>query len=166
MTPAKLLLYLLLNWYGVTIENPVEKINKQISRDLMLGIHPPPAADSIVHCFQYSELLRVRIDKNSHANSFNVSDGSSEWMKGEVKRMLGKGRFSIVKIDSIARKYKIRNIDLVIPVIIESDDFPCGEEKKQRRIPKDFYKFNGQLLNGNISFGNEVIIWIPTIRIF
>lgn len=166
MCAINLLLYLFLNLPGLTTENPVEKINKQISRDIMLGIHPPPAADSIVHCFHYSELLRVRIDKNSHAADFSVSDGSSEWMRGEVKRILNKGKFSISKIDSITKKHKIRNIDLVIPVIVESDDFPCGEEKKQKKIPKDFYKFNGQLLKGNISFSEEVIVWIPTMRIF
>lgn len=160
------LIFLSLFQAGLFSTEPMEAVHKILSRDIQLGTGRPPIADSVINCFHFTDLIKVRIDRNSKVSGIKVSDGSSEWMKKEIKKMLTKKYFRLEKLDSVLLKNKIKGVELVIPIIVESEDFPCGTEKKERRVQPNYYNFGGQPLKGNMIFMKEIQIVCSTILVF
>ena len=149
-------------------ENKIDSLKdfqKQLANNIERFLPTPPEIYSGDTCFYFSELLKVQIDKFAKVISIDLSDSSPEWLKKDITELKKKKRINYLKLDSIASKSSLRNCILIFPIIIESDDFPCGEGRKKRSYNENYFHFEGKSLKGNIIFGEQIRI-VYTTRYF
>ncbi len=138
----------------------LENFQKQLGVNINIYMGPPPDMDSSKRCYHYTELLKVEINKNSKVVSMEPSDSAPAWLRQEINKVSKIKNTRFEKLDSLALKAGLHNCTLVFPLIIESDEFPCGQENKKRSISENYFQFGGKNLKGNIFFGNQIkIIW-------
>lgn len=155
---------LFLSFFLVVINNygdSIKDFQKELDRNIERNIGLPPESDSGDTCYHYSELLKVEIDKFYKVKSIELSDSAPQWLKADLSKQMKKKSFNFKKLDSLAYAGKLRNCILVFPLVIESDDFPCGFERKKRKTNEKFFQFGGMNLKGNITFGEEIRCIIP-----
>ena len=143
-------------------QDTLKDFRHQLSRDIQRNLRLPPETDSAGKCYHYTELLKVTINEKSHIVTIEFSDSAPQWLINDLQVQKDKKRIDLVKLDSIAKNAGFKNHILIFPFIIESDDFPCGSEKKIRRYSQNYFKFKGQDLKGKIIFGEEIKAVIPT----
>ncbi|MDZ4808185.1 MAG: hypothetical protein SGI96_07920 [Bacteroidota bacterium] len=154
--------------FGVILlgtENKADSLKdfqKQLANNIERFLPLPPETSSGDTCFYYSELLKVQIDKFAKVIAIDLSDSSPEWLKKNITEMNQKKRINYFKLDSIASKSGLRNCMLIFPLIIESDDFPCGEGRKKRSFNDNYFHFEGKSLKGNIIFGEQIRVVYTT----
>lgn len=138
----------------------LDSIHYFLSYSLFAYTRMPPEADSGDKCYHYTELLMVKFNKKSKVSELRFSDSAPDWLIKDFEKTKLLGRVKVDKLDSIAKKNNIRNIVILFPVIIEPDSFPCGESKRARMLPANYFCFNNQLLNESVIIGKQIeIIW-------
>ena len=143
----------------------LQNFQMQLSRNIQLYMEPPPDYDSSGKCFYYAQLLKVEINNLSKVVSIDLCDGAPEWVKAELNKQKKRKNIDFKKLDSLASKARLRNCTLVFPFVVESEDFPCGQESKKRTITSKFFQFNSRRLKGNILFGEQIqFIWSVQYR--
>jgi hypothetical protein len=140
----------------------VQKFQQQLTRNIRLQMELPPNYNSLDTCNHYTELLKVEIDKSSHIVSITFSDSAPDWLKNDITRIKEQKRIDYEKLDSLALKARLRSCLFVFPLIIESDDFPCGQENKKRKLNDNYFQFEGKSLKGNIIFGESIYFYWGT----
>jgi hypothetical protein len=151
--------------FFLTVYQPgdsVQQFQQQLTRNINLYMKPPPDLDGGVKCFHYTELLKVEFDKRSHIVSITFSDSAPEWLKEDFNRIKEQKNIDYKKMDSLALKAGLRSCLFVFPLILETDDFPCGQEKKKRKLDDNYFQFDGRSLRGNIIFGEPIHFWWNT----
>lgn len=146
--------------------DPLKDFHLQLSRDIERNTRLPPEADSAGNCYHYSELLKVSINKQYNVISVELSDSAPAWLVADLQMQNEKKRIHFNKLDSIAKRNRLKDCIIVFPFVIESDDFPCGKEEKRRRNPPNYFKFGGKNLQGKIYFGKEIRAVFSTRYIF
>lgn len=132
-----------------------EFLGDKIQSTLM---NPPPGNN----CYHYIELVKVEINKNSKITSVDFSDSAPAWIQTISKKNFPLYSSKFRKLDTLAAKIGYKNCNLLFPLTIESDDFPCGSENKKRKLEDNYFQFNGTLLKGNIVFGETIHIIYST----
>lgn len=122
---------------------------------------PPPEMDAGDSCFHHTALLKAKIDSQSHVVSIDLSDSGPPWLRNELQRIKANGRINFQVLDSIAKKDKIIDCEILFPFVIESENFPCGVSSQKRRLPEHYFHFNGIKPSGKIYFVEEIVILWP-----
>ena len=150
--------------FGATGNLPGDSLSnfqKKLSRDIILNMGLPPDSHRGDTCYHYTELIKVEINKYYKVVSIELSDSAPQWIKEDIDRQKKQKDINYKALDSLAMKGGLRNCSLVFPFIIESDDFPCGQEMKKPRLPAEYFQFGGKKLKGNIFFGEEIKYRVP-----
>jgi len=142
-------------------KDSLQDFSQYLARSLALCLKPPPEYGPSDSCYQYMELLKVEIDKSSRVVSLIFSDSAPGWLVKDLKKKRDIYREKFEKMDSIAAKGRLRNCIYIFPIKIESVDFPCAKSKEIIHLDKDYFKFDGKNLSGNISFADELRIIYP-----
>lgn len=142
-------------------KDTTEAFVRQLEKNIFVFFDPPPDFNNGDTCYHYSELLKVEIGKYSKVISIELSDSAPGWLKNNLEKQKQRRRIDYKKLDSIALKNKIKNCTIVIPYIMESDSFPCGEAKKKRSFSEFFFQFTGRNLKGNIIFTRQIRMVFP-----
>ncbi|OJU28551.1 MAG: hypothetical protein BGN92_06750 [Sphingobacteriales bacterium 41-5] len=131
---------------------------KEFGDDISKMIRPPKEYLEYSNIdFYYSQLIKIKVDNKYNISSIKVSDGSSEWFKEDIEMLVKKGRVNFDKFNRLAKKNKIKNCELILPVEIVSDNYPKINCKLY--IPnQNFYMFDNKNLAGTIIFGNRITI--------
>jgi hypothetical protein len=138
----------------------LQDFSNYLEKNIQLYMEPPPEFDSSGTCFHYSELLKISINKYSKVESVNLSDSAPDWLKQRLSKQIENKNVEIKKLDSMALTSGLRNCILVFPLILESEDFPCGLALKKRSLMSNFFKFRGKNLKGKVFFGEQIqIVW-------
>jgi hypothetical protein len=144
----------------------IQNFRKQLARNIELYMPLPP--EILLHdtCYHNTDLLKVEVNKSFKVVSIELSDSAPAWLKKELNEIKERKRIDYKKLDSLALKAGLRNCTLVFPLIVESDYFPCGKEKKKRSVNESFFKFGGANLKGNIIFGEQIkLVWPVDYRV-
>jgi hypothetical protein len=147
---------------ALTAHNPGDSSFDAFQHQLAIYIErymkPPPDMDSTIHCYHYTELLKVEIDKRSHITSITFSDSAPGWLKTDITRIKEQNRINYKKLDNLASKAGLRSCSFVFPLALESDDFPYGQEAKKRKLDDKFFQFEGRSLKRNIILENLCVL--------
>jgi hypothetical protein len=133
----------------------LQNFKSQLGSNLYRCMRPPKNSDNGDTCYHYTELIKVEINKSSKIVSIELSDSAPNWMKEDIG-LQKKNKCINRGLDSIALASKWRNCSLVFPVVIESEDFPCGAAPQSRRYEENYFHFSGYNLRGNIIFGEPI----------
>ena len=137
-------------------DDSLQNFRNQLGRSFDLYMRPLPDFFNMDTCYHYTELLKLEINKSSKVVSVDFSDSAPQWIKKELNTLKEKNKIDFRKLDSLTLKGRLHNRTLVFPLIIESEDFPCGQDKKQRTLSEIFFQFNGKNLQGNLIFGPHI----------
>jgi hypothetical protein len=140
----------------------IQKFQRELARNINLYMQLPPDPDSVETCTHYTELLKIEIDNRSHIKSITFSDSAPKWLTKDINRLKEQKRIDYKKLDSLALTTGLRSCLFVFPLIIESDDFPCGQENKKRKLSDNYFQFKGKSLKGNIIFGESIYFYWGT----
>lgn len=161
---SKMIITFFISTFFFSVSNATDSIpNFRLQLEKMQRyVEPPPEYDSSGTCYHYTELLKVEINKFSKVVSLNLSDSAPEWLREDIDKQKKRNNIDFNKLDTLAFKAKLRNCTLVFPLILESEDFPCGYANKKRSLDSKYFQFKGKHLKGNVIFGEEIRIIFPT----
>jgi len=164
MQLIKCISVVLLFWQAGT-EKIYSQVNKEtketglwgiVNRTTTLHFSLGPAMND--SCYFSQTFLRLSFNKRSKLQAIEFSDNADTWLKEDLQKTIKHGRFNYFKIDSIAKKEKIKNTSVIFPFIVSSWEYPCKMLQSLLRYDPRWFSFGGDKIRGGTILSKEITI--------
>lgn len=132
-------------------------VNQTVMRHF--GIGAEPLNDS---CYFSQSFLKLSFDKKSKLKTIEFSDNADNWLKEELNRAIKGNRFDHSKLDSIAKRERLKNMSVIFPFVVTSWEYPCKALQSLLQYDPRWFIFGGIRLKGNVLLSKEITISIIT----
>lgn len=136
----------------------LKKFTDRLALSYEITMALPPNIFQKDSCYYYSALLKVDINKSSEVTLIQISDNAADWLKTDVQDHWKRGFYKLKELNKAALNAGLKNCQVIIPIEIQAETFPCGTAPKTRHLDPGYFLFDGKPLKGNILFGEEITI--------